>query len=158
MNRKSSKVFVLKPFGQQSSQSGMNLIEIIIVVALLGTLMAILIRNLTGQQEEVMKDQARIAMGQLSSDLQIFKVHNFSYPNNEQGLDALVSDPGSVKNWRGPYTEEKKLEDPWGERYEYESDGSNYKIISGGPNKSVGDEDDIFYPEEANDFESGDDE
>lgn len=149
MSRK-LRALLLKPFHQKSSQSGMNLIEIIIVVALLGTLMAILIRNLTGRQQEVMIDQAKIAMGQIASDLQIFKVHNFSYPNNEQGLDALVSDPGSVKNWRGPYSEEKRLQDPWGERYEYESDGgSKFKIISGGPNKSVGDEDDVVYPEEA---------
>lgn len=148
MNYLSLKKSLLKPFNQSSSRSGMNLIEIIIVVALLGTLMTILIRNLTGQQTEVMKDQAKLAMGQLASDLQIFQVHNFSYPTNEQGLEALVRDPGSAKNWRGPYTEENKLKDPWGELYGYESDGRKYKIISGGPNKSLGDEDDITYPEE----------
>jgi len=136
-----------KPF-TNAAKSGMTLIEIIIVVALMGTLMAYLVRNLVGQQEEAKKDQTRLGMGVLEQSLQLYRVHNSRYPNTEQGLDAMIAAPSDVKTWRGPYTESNKLNDPWGNKFQYESDGRNFKIISGGPDGSVGNADDIVYPEQ----------
>lgn len=130
-------------------QAGMSLIEIIIVVALMGTLMAYLVRNLIGQQEEAKKDQTKLGMGVLEQSLQLYRVHNNRYPTTEQGLEALISAPADSKTWRGPYTENNKLNDPWGNAFQYESDGRNFKIISGGPDASVGNADDITYPEGA---------
>lgn len=132
-------------------QAGMSLIEIIIVVALMGTLMAYLVRNLIGQQEEAKKDQTKLGMGVLEQSLQLYRVHNNRYPTTEQGLDALISAPADAKTWRGPYTENNKLNDPWGNAFQYESDGRNFKIISGGPDATVGNSDDITYPESAED-------
>ena len=135
---------------EKSRESGMSLIEIIIVVALLGTLMTFMVRNLIGQSEEAKKDQTRLAMGVIQQNLQMYRIHNNRYPTTDQGLDALFKDPGTSKNWRGPYVDsENKLDDPWGERFSYESDGRDYKIISGGPDLQVGSEDDIIYPEES---------
>ena len=134
---------------QDQNQKGMSLIEIIIVIALMGTLMAIVLQTLTGKQETAMEDAAKLAMAQLDNDLQMFKVHNYKYPTTDQGLQALVTEPGSSKRWRGPYTEKKKLKDPWGNEFSYESaDGSAFKIISPGIDGNLGTEDDISYPEE----------
>lgn len=132
-------------------QAGMSLIEIIIVVALMGTLMAYLVRNLIGQQEEAKKDQTKLGMGVLEQSLQLYRVHNNRYPTTEQGLEALVTAPSDAKTWRGPYTENNKLNDPWGVAFQYESDGRNFKIISGGPDGTVGNADDITYPESSGD-------
>ena len=129
-------------------RQGMSLIEIIIVVALLGTLMAYMVSNLINTSEEAKKDQTKLAMGVIQQALQMYRIHNNRYPTADQGLDALLSNPGNAKNWRGPYIEDNKLSDPWGERFSYESDGRTYKIISGGPDLGVGSEDDITYPEE----------
>ena len=137
-----------RPFGKTTGKRGMSLIEIIIVVALLGTLMAYLIRNLMGQSEEAKKDQAKLAMGVIRQSLDMYRIHNNRYPTTDQGLEALMNDPGNAKNWRGPYIESNKLRDPWGESFDFESDGKAFKIISGGPNLEVGDGDDITYPEE----------
>ena len=146
---------LMKPFRAegQSRESGMSIIEILIVIALMGTVMALLVTNLVGQQDEALKDTARLGMGQLDTNLQMYKVHNFRYPTTEQGLEALVSKPSGAKRWKGPYTDENKLQDPWGNTYEYESDGRNFKIISPGPDGSTGSEDDITYPEEADEGE-----
>lgn len=133
-----------------NKEKGMSLIEIIIVIALLGTLMTIIISNLTGRQEEAMKDAARLGMQQLSQTLEMYKIHNYKYPTSDQGLDALISAPsGGNGRWRGPYTEEKKLNDPWGQKYEYESDGRKFTIISGGPDQEVGNGDDVKYPDDS---------
>jgi len=144
---------VLAPFGGQRwraatrGQSGMSLIEIIIVVALLGTLMAYLVRNLIGTSEEAKKDQTKLAFGVLTQALQLYQVNCNRLPTTDQGLDALLTAPGDSKCWRGPYTEDNKLQDPWGVKFGFESDGRTYKIISAGPDGSLGNEDDITYPE-----------
>jgi general secretion pathway protein G len=132
----------------RKSQKGMTLIEIIIVVALIGTMMAYMITNVFDQAEGAKIDQTSIVMGVLSQSLTMYRVNANRYPTSSQGLNALLTDPGGAKNWRGPYTEKNKLEDPWGEEIQYESDGRSFKLTSGGPNMSVGDEDDIHYPEE----------
>jgi general secretion pathway protein G len=136
-----------KPF-KGAARAGMSLIEIIIVVALMGTLMAYLVRNLIGQQEEAKKDQTKLGMGVLEQSLQLYRVHNSRYPTTEQGLDAMITAPADAKTWRGPYTESNKLNDPWGNKFQYESDGRNFKIISGGPDGTLGNADDIVYPEQ----------
>ena len=124
----------------------MSLIEIIIVIALIGVIMTIVIRNVTGQQDNAMKDATKIALSGLGQSLNMYRVHNFRYPTTEQGLDALLRNPGADGKWRGPYAEEKHLNDAWGNRVEYESDGTTYKLISRGT-KPDDPSDDISYPE-----------
>ncbi len=126
-----------------NSSRGMTLIEIIIVVALLATLMAILVTNITQKADQAREDQAKIGMASIGQALQLYKVHNNKYPSTEQGLGALTQDPGDTKRWRGPYIESEKLKDPWGNDYSYESDGNVFKITSAGSNGKA-----ISYPEE----------
>lgn len=129
-----------------AGERGMSLIEIIIVVALLGTLMAYMVSNLIGQSEEAKKDQTKLAMGVIQQSLQMFRIHNNKYPSD---LNALLTNPGDSKSWRGPYIEPNKLKDPWGNAFQYESDGRNFKITSGGPDGVLGNEDDIVYPDQS---------
>lgn len=130
-------------------ERGMSLIEIIIVVALLGTLMAYMVSNLIGQSEEAKKDQTRLAMGVIQQSLQMYRIHNNKYPTTEQGLKALLENPGDSKSWRGPYIEPNKLKDPWQADFAFDGDGRAFKIISGGPDNTIGNEDDITYPDAA---------
>lgn len=132
----------------QKSDSGMSIIEIIIVITLVLTLMAYMASNLIGAREDAMIDQTKLAIGQIQQSLDRYKIHNHRYPTTDQGLSALLDDPGNAKNWRGPYIDDKKLRDPWDEDFSYESDGRKYRIMSAGPNQVSGDEDDINYPED----------
>ena len=61
-----------RPFAGQSSSSGMTLIEIIIVVALLGSLMAVLVKNVM-DQAEAKEDQTRIQMGNIAAALDMYR-------------------------------------------------------------------------------------
>lgn len=137
---------LLVPFQNEEKEKGMTLIEIILVISLLAIIMGILITNLTGQQENALKDAAKLKMTTLSQKLQQYRIDNYRYPNTEQGLNALLSNPGT-KRWRGPYSEKDKLLDPWDTEFGYESDGRDFKIISAGPDGVLGNEDDISYPE-----------
>ena len=145
-----SEAYLRGPFrdaSKEGKEKGMTLLEIIIVIALLGTLMAILVSNLAGTSDEARKDQAKIAMGTIAQALQLYRIHNHRYPNTQEGLSALVSDPGTSKGWRGPYLEAGKLNDPWRNPYGYTSDGRKYEIISAGVDGQMGTEQDLYYPE-----------
>lgn len=135
--------------GTNLREAGMSLIEIIIVVALLGTLMAYMVSNLIGQADQAKIDSSKLAMGGIDQKLQMYRIHNNKYPTSEQGLNALLTSPGDAKAWRGPYIEPNKLTDPWDQPFGYEcSDGRNFKITSAGPDGQMGSADDIVYPEE----------
>lgn len=136
------------PFDQKHKQAGMSLIEILLVISLMATLMGILISNLTDRGEEAKRDAARLAMQQINQRLQEYRIHNFKYPTTDQGLNAMITNPGS-KRWRGPYIDESKLKDPWDQAFNYESDGRNVKIISAGPDGQFGNDDDVTFPEES---------
>ena len=118
----------------KGNSSGMTLMEILIVVSLLATLMAVIVTNLTQKQDQAKLDSANIMMSKLSQGIQLYKVHNNKFPTTEQGLKALLQDPGGdSKRWRGPYIAPDELKDPWGEDFGYESDGVDFKIICNAP-------------------------
>lgn len=148
---------LLRPFtarqSRKRSQLGMTIIEILIVIALMGTIMTLVVTQVLDVGEGAKVDASRIGMGRLESTLQMYKIHNYRYPTSEQGLQALVAKPSGAKRWRGPYTEKGKLEDPWGNEYSYESDGKSFKIVSAGPDLELGTGDDISYPEEESESE-----
>jgi general secretion pathway protein G len=137
----------LVPFKGKARISGITLIEIIIVIAIMATVMAYLATQLTRQQDEALKDSARLAMNQVGQALQLYRVHNAGYPSTSQGIDALLANPGNARSWRGPYIERNKTIDPWGTQFGYESDGRDFTIISAGPDRQFGTADDIFHPE-----------
>lgn len=129
----------------KGNAKGMTLIEIIIVVALLATLLAILVTNITDRAESAKADASNIAMSKVAQALTLYKVHNNKYPTTEQGLKALLQDPGGdSKRWRGPYMAESEVKDGWGNDLSYESDGNTFKIICNTPGGKQ-----LTYPEES---------
>ena len=99
-------------------------------------------------KDALMVDTAMIGMGQILQALQMYKVHNKAYPTEQQGLDALIHNPGNLKSWRGPYIEGAKLKDPWKKPFRYSINKDKIKLYSNGPDKTAETKDDIVYPEE----------
>jgi general secretion pathway protein G len=135
-------------FPRSMSQVGMSMIEIMIVISLIGGIMTLIVRNVMQSRENALKDQVKIKFGMLAQDLQKYRLDNNRYPTSDQGLNAMITNPGGdVKNWRGPYTEENKIVDEWGTAIKYESDGRTITMRSYGPDQVEGTEDDLTYPE-----------
>ncbi len=151
MNVKHSLKLLLKPFEKDARrEAGMTIIEILIVIALIGTIMTIVMTNVLKSSDDAKTDLARISAQQLEQALRLYKLNNNHYPTTEEGLAALVTAPPSAKNWRGPYTEAEKLKDPWGNDFAYESNGSkSFKITSAGLDGEMGTADDVIYPPDA---------
>ena len=68
------------------------------------------------------------------------------YPTEQEGLTALFGNPG-VDGWTGPYVKGRKenvLLDGWGTPFRYTCPaGTDCRVISAGPDKEFGTEDDV---------------
>ncbi len=120
------------------NQKGMTLVEIMIVLAILASIAAVIINNVSGRLAESNIRQARIQIGQISGALDFYRLSCYRYPTTDEGLEALVEPPDSCANW-GPEPYLRQLpRDPWGRPFIYESDGSTYEIITYGRNGRPG--------------------
>lgn len=130
-------------------QHGMTLMEILIVIAILGTLLGVLANSLMSSREGANIKLTRIAMDQLKTSLDRFSLSVGRYPTSSEGLGALIKNPGGIKGWTGPYADAKQIVDPWNQELEYSNiSRREYTISSPGPDGESGTEDDINYPEE----------
>lgn len=130
--------FSVFPHRPQALRSGFSLVEMLIVIALIavvGTLLIGRIGNLFGgAQEDVAK---QFVENSLKAPMIKYRIDTGSYPSTEQGLAALITKPASAAKWKGPYIE-KMPEDPWGRPYQYRFPGTRntdaYDLWSLGPN------------------------
>lgn len=124
---------------------GMTLIEIIIVLSLVAGLMGMIFTSVASGNETAKGKQTELLFGQLRSSLQMYRMHNVKFPSQEQGLSALVDNPG-IPSWRGPYSEPENLIDPWGSPIQYEIEANKVRFSSAGGDGEMGTADDIVWP------------
>ena len=125
------------------NQSGMTLIEIMIVLALIVGIMATVGTNVSEQFSKSKVQNAKIQMGEVSKALEQYRLDCNVYPSTEDGLEALNSAPSSCPNWGPtPYVKKKSLlKDPWGTEFVYERiSPSEFEIISFGADGQEGGE------------------
>ncbi|MDQ3235090.1 MAG: type II secretion system protein GspG [Pseudobdellovibrionaceae bacterium] len=136
------------PFGEKRDQ-GMTIIEILIVIALMSTIMAVLVTKLLDKSDSAKADLTGVLQSKLDESLTMYKLDTARYPTTEDGLQALIEAPATARNWRGPYTEAEKLNDTWGNLLQYELiKARKFKITSAGTDGEFGTEDDIIFPKE----------
>lgn len=123
-----------------NKQTGFTLIEVMVVVIILGILAAIVVPRVMDRPDEARITKARQDIRALESALNLFKLDNFIYPSTDQGLEALIANPGSLKNWK-KYMD-RLPKDPWGEVYQYLSPGvkADIDIYTLGADKTQGGE------------------
>jgi type II secretion system protein G len=62
----------------------------------------------------------------VSLALDMFLVDVGRYPTPQEGLAALVQNPGGLAKWHGPYLKTTGVPlDPWGQPYQYRIPGTN---------------------------------
>lgn len=82
------------------------------------------------------------SLNNLATALGRYRFHVGAYPSAEQGLKALIEDPG-VEGWNGPYIIQLKS-DPWDTPYCYAVDASgNADVFTAGPDHVPGTPDDL---------------
>ncbi|MDR2179133.1 MAG: type II secretion system major pseudopilin GspG [Synergistaceae bacterium] len=124
---------------------GFTLIEIMVVVVILGMLAAIVVPRIGENVEEARRTAAKTQIENFVTSLEMYRLHNGSYPTTQQGLDALVKKPtlAPVPKKYPPESYMSRIpDDPWGNPFIYRCPGEKgaFDVISTGRNGEEGGE------------------
>jgi general secretion pathway protein G len=125
-------------------RSAFTLIELLLVMVIIAILAAIVVPKFTGQGDKARIHAAQQDISNIKTALGTFEVENGRFPTSEEGIAALVTNPGNLPNWSQGL--EKVPQDPWGKPYVYHCPGANggdYDLYSTGKSGQDGNADNI---------------
>jgi general secretion pathway protein G len=125
------------------SRSAFTLIELLLVLVILGVLAAVVVPKLTGRAQDAKITATKTQIHAIKNALDLFEHDLGRFPQNDEGLRALVEKPSNATGWK-QYMETMPL-DGWSNPFVYRIPGTNrdYDIISYGPDAREGGGDDI---------------
>lgn len=129
-------------FERLKDKRGFTLVELLIVVTIIILLAGLVGQNLFKRLGKGKQATAKAQIEMLGQALDQYKLDIGRYPSTQEGLEALITNPG-VEGWEGPYLKKNVIpKDPWGRPYKYESPGSHgeYDLYSYGKDGAQGGE------------------
>src|ERR1700742_5130736 len=93
------------PRRRASRQAGFTLIELLLVLVILAILAAVVVPKFTGRAEQAKQAAAKQDISSMKVALDAFETDNGRYPTAQEGLPALVSNPGNLTGWKHAYIE-----------------------------------------------------
>lgn len=138
---------------QPNFRKAFSLIELLIVIAILGLLVSMVAPSLMDSADKAKRDQVCIQMAEIDKALDMFRLDNGSFPDTEEGIEALLANPDADKypNYRPKPYMERLPKDAWQTPFVYINEGGNVELISFGTDRKEGGEEyasDIFYTRE----------
>ena len=119
---------------------GMTLIELVTVIVLIGTVLAVVGSKVIGNKKRAEANLARTQLSSLAAQVDQYQADVGAYP---ESLQQLVSAPGNADGWLGPYAKATDFNDPWHNPIEYRRPGDDdapFKLTSLGADGKVGGE------------------
>lgn len=108
--------------------AGFTLLELLVVLVIIGLLVGYVAPRYFSQ---VGKSEVKVARAQikaLEDALDQYRLDVGRYPDSEQGLAALFTQPAGEARWQGPYLRKDVPNDPWGQPYQYKQPGEHGEI------------------------------
>jgi general secretion pathway protein G len=127
--------------GKQRTQSGVTLIEMLVVVTIIALFAGVVGLRMWKQADKARTTAARAQINTFMGALSAYKMDTGVFPTTEQGLQSLRVAPQDANNWQGPYLERELPNDPWGRPYIYNypsGQGDEPEIISYGADGQPG--------------------
>ncbi|WP_082351612.1 type II secretion system major pseudopilin GspG [Cypionkella psychrotolerans] len=133
----SARLPVASTQAKRAHDSGVTLIEMMVVLVIIGIVAALVVPNVIGRPDEARVAVAGADLRSVAASLEMYRLDNRTYPTTEQGLAALSERPSAAPlpiSWAaGGYLPSPPV-DPWGHPYIYTSPAENgpYELISNG--------------------------
>jgi general secretion pathway protein G len=114
-----------------------------VVIAIIGILAAVVVPAVMNRPDEARVVAARQDIATIGQALELYRLDNYAYPTESQGLGALVAPPTVAPlapNWKPGGYLRRSPTDPWGRPYVYRPtpDGLSYEIMSLGADGQPG--------------------
>lgn len=111
---------------------GFTLLELLVVMVIIGLLVGYVGPKYFSHLGKSEVKAAKMQISALRKALDVYRLDNGSYPDQQQGLSVLITAPQGSTKWHGPYLEKAVPNDPWGNPYIYRIPGENkeFDLIS----------------------------
>lgn len=126
---------------QRKQDAGFTLIELLVVLVILGLLAAFAAPQVLKYLGSAKTDAARAQIQNIASILDLYRLEVGAYPDETDGLEALLEPPDDAERWNGPYVKRRDaLIDPWGQLYGYRMPGEHgeFDLYSLGADQAEG--------------------
>jgi general secretion pathway protein G len=125
----------------EKKQKGFTLVELLVVMVIIGLLAALVAPRLFPKLGKGKQAAAKAQIELLGQALDQYRLDVGSYPTTQEGLNALITNPG-VEKWEGPYLKKNVPMDTWGKPYQYQCPGAHgeYDLFSYGRDDKPGGE------------------
>lgn len=136
------KSFKTKYLPKGVNQKGFTLVEVMVVVIIITLMGAIVAPTVFNQLRKAEEKRVEADLRAIESALKLYRLDNFAYPSQSQGLQALVTEPTGARAWRGPYLESLPR-DAWDNEYQYRNpatQSTDFDIYSFGADGVAGGE------------------
>lgn len=128
-------------------REGFTLVELMVVIVIIGLLATVVALNVLPSQDKAMVGKARADISTLEQALETYRLDNLVFPDDRQGLQALVAPPAGLtrpeRYRQGGYVR-RLPEDPWGNPYQYRrqsAHGGQFDVFSYGADGKEGGQD-----------------
>lgn len=115
-----------------TQQRGFTLLELLIVMVIIGLIVGVVGPRYFGQLSKSEIKAAKAQISSLRKALDVYRLDNGSYPDQQTGLSGLMVAPQGSNKWKGPYLEKEVPADPWSNAYIYRIPGEKreFDLIS----------------------------
>lgn len=107
---------------------GFTLLELLVVIVIIGLLAGLVAPRYFDTVGKSKVKVARAQMDSLEKALEQYRLDVGAFPTQDQGLEALMTQPPGTPKWQGPYLKKAVPPDPWGHAYIYKLSESRRDI------------------------------
>jgi len=116
-------------------QRGFSLLEIMVVLVIIGTLVAIVAPRFIERADEAKVEATRAQIANIAQAMKLYRLHNSRYPTSAEGINVLVQADKDGKRYM-----DRLPMDAWGNAFVYLSPGvhGEFDILSYGADGKSG--------------------